>query len=77
MHRDVKPSNFLLGTRDFVYLIDFGIARTTSQTGLTSAGSTLRMMAYMAPERFSTGRSDPRSDIYALTCVLHECLTGR
>jgi ABC-type amino acid transport substrate-binding protein len=77
VHRDVKPSNIFLATRDFVYLIDFGIARTTSQTGLTSAGSTLGTMAYMAPERFKTGRSDPRSDIYALTCVLHELLTGR
>ncbi|CAN5288131.1 bifunctional serine/threonine-protein kinase/transporter substrate-binding domain-containing protein [soil metagenome] len=77
VHRDVKPSNIFLAARDFVYLIDFGIARTTSQTGLTSAGSTLGTMAYMAPERFKTGKSDPRSDIYALTCVLHECLTGR
>jgi serine/threonine protein kinase len=77
VHRDVKPSNIFLAARDFVYLIDFGIARTTSQTGLTSVGSTLGTMAYMAPERFESGRSDPRSDIYALTCVLHECLTGQ
>jgi serine/threonine protein kinase len=76
VHRDVKPSNIFVAARDFVYLIDFGIARTTSQTGLTSVGSTLGTMAYMAPERFKSGQSDPRSDVYALTCVLHECLTG-
>ncbi|HEV7421447.1 MAG TPA: transporter substrate-binding domain-containing protein [Mycobacterium sp.] len=76
VHRDVKPSNIFVAARDFVYLIDFGIARTTTQTGLTSVGSTLGTMAYMAPERFKTGYSDPRSDIYALTCVLYECLTG-
>ncbi|MCW2559982.1 MAG: protein kinase [Mycobacterium sp.] len=76
VHRDVKPSNILVAAKDFVYLIDFGIARTTSQTGLTSVGSTLGTMAYMAPERFKSGQSDPRSDVYALTCVLHECLTG-
>jgi serine/threonine protein kinase len=76
VHRDVKPSNIFVSAKDFVYLIDFGIARTTSQTGLTSVGSTLGTMAYMAPERFKSGQSDPRSDVYALTCVLHECLTG-
>jgi serine/threonine protein kinase len=77
VHRDVKPSNIFLADRDFVYLIDFGIARTVSQTGLTSVGSTLGTMAYMAPERFKDGHSDPRSDTYALTCVLYQCLTGR
>ena len=77
VHRDVKPSNIFLADRDFVYLIDFGIARTASQSGLTSVGSTLGTMAYMAPERFKDGHSDPRSDIYALTCVLYQCLTGR
>jgi ABC-type amino acid transport substrate-binding protein/predicted Ser/Thr protein kinase len=77
VHRDVKPSNIFLAERDFVYLIDFGISRTVSQTGLTSVGSTLGTMAYMAPERFKDGHSDPRSDTYALTCVLYQCLTGR
>lgn len=76
VHRDVKPSNILVAAKDFVYLIDFGIARTTTETGLTTVGSTLGTMAYMAPERFKSGQSDPRSDVYALTCVLHECLTG-
>ncbi|MDT5129565.1 MAG: hypothetical protein QOH54_5209, partial [Mycobacterium sp.] len=76
VHRDVKPSNIFIAAKDFVYLIDFGIARTTTETGLTTVGSTLGTMAYMAPERFKSGQSDPRSDVYALTCVLHECLTG-
>jgi ABC-type amino acid transport substrate-binding protein/predicted Ser/Thr protein kinase len=75
-HRDVKPSNILITDRDFVYLIDFGLARSAGEAGLTTAGSTLGTMAYMAPERFEGKPVDPTSDIYALTCVLYECLTG-
>lgn len=76
IHRDVKPSNILITDRDFVYLIDFGLARTAGEAGLTTAGSTLGTMAYMAPERFEGKPVDPTSDIYALACVLYECLVG-
>ncbi len=76
IHRDVKPSNILITDHDFVYLIDFGLARTAGEVGLTTAGSTLGTMAYMAPERFEGKPVDATSDIYALTCVLYECLTG-
>jgi ABC-type amino acid transport substrate-binding protein/predicted Ser/Thr protein kinase len=76
IHRDVKPSNILITEREFAYLIDFGLARTAGEAGMTTAGSTLGTLAYMAPERFNQGQSDPRSDVYALTCVLYESLTG-
>lgn len=77
VHRDVKPSNVLVANaRDFVYLIDFGIARATTDTALTNTGHTMGTLAYLAPERFS-GTTDPRADVYSLACVLYECLTGQ
>jgi serine/threonine protein kinase len=77
VHRDVKPSNILLTHNDFAYLIDFGIARATTDTALTSANTTIGTWAYMAPERFNAGETQPSSDIYALACVLYQCLTGQ
>ena len=76
VHRDVKPSNILLDKNDFAYLIDFGIARATGDTSLTGTGGMIGTWHYMAPERLGAGEADTRADIYALTCVLYECLTG-
>ncbi|QLL10161.1 protein kinase [Mycobacterium vicinigordonae] len=75
VHRDVKPSNILITGRDFAYLIDFGIARAAADTAMTKTGHMIGTLAYMAPERFN-GTTDPGSDVYALACVLYECLTG-
>ncbi|BBY28061.1 bifunctional serine/threonine-protein kinase/transporter substrate-binding domain-containing protein [Mycolicibacterium sediminis] len=76
IHRDVKPSNILLTAGEFAYLIDFGLARTAGEAGMTTAGNTLGTLGYMAPERFEGGPIDGRADTYALTCVLYELLTG-
>jgi serine/threonine protein kinase len=76
VHRDVKPSNILLDQDDFAYPIDFGIANDVAATKLTNTGVLIGTLAYMAPERFTTGSADARADVYSLACVLHECLTG-
>jgi serine/threonine protein kinase len=75
VHRDVKPSNILITNNDFTYLIGFGIARAAGETGLTSTGLTVGTWSFMAPERFREGEIGPSSDIYALACVLYQCLT--
>ncbi len=76
VHRDVKPSNILITEQGFAYLIDFGIARSAGEAGLTTTGGWIGTLSYMAPERFSSGRADARSDIYALAGVLYQAMTG-
>lgn len=76
VHRDVKPSNALVTNRDFVYLIDFGIAQDAGGPKLTGTGTIVGSWAYMAPERFTEGSSAASVDVYALACVLYECLTA-
>src|ERR1700751_11426 len=75
-HRDVKPENILISGDDFAYLVDFGIASATSDEKLTQFGTTVGTVKYMAPERFSDSEVTYKADIYALACVLYECLTG-
>ncbi|MCP9270658.1 serine/threonine-protein kinase [Mycolicibacterium arenosum] len=75
-HRDVKPENILVTPQDFAYLVDFGIANAKTDEKLTEMGSAVGTYDYMAPERFSSGEVTYRADVYALACVLHECLTG-
>jgi serine/threonine-protein kinase len=76
VHRDVKPSNIMVGTDGFVHLIDFGIAHRLDQPALTANDNIVGTLAYMAPERFE-GSADGRADQYSLACVLYECLTGQ
>jgi serine/threonine-protein kinase len=77
IHRDVKPANILLADDDFACLLDFGLANAASDAKLTSTGFTMGTFAYMAPERLSADAEiDRRVDVYALACVLYECLTG-
>lgn len=76
VHRDVKPQNILVTPNDFAYLVDFGIAEASGDTHLTMAGYQVGTFDYMAPERFGTGKATPAVDVYSLTCVLYQALTG-
>jgi serine/threonine protein kinase len=77
VHRDVKPGNILLEeTTDHAYLTDFGVAKQTTARGLTSTGHFLGTVEYAAPEQIEGGPVDARTDVYALGCVLYECLTS-
>jgi hypothetical protein len=76
IHRDVKPQNIIVTPADFAYLVDFGIAEALGDSRLTMAGTQIGSFAYMAPERFNDERCSPAVDVYSLTCVLYEALTG-
>ena len=81
VHRDIKPGNILLSERGEPLVADFGIALAVAQAGagrITETGLSLGTPHYMSPEQ-ATGDRDvgPRSDVYALGCVLYELLAGQ
>ena len=77
VHRDIKPENVLLTSDDFAYLVDFGIAYGGGEATVTKTGMIIGSCAYMATERLGGQPGGPASDVYSLTCLLYECLTGR
>ncbi|HUK94662.1 MAG TPA: serine/threonine-protein kinase [Gaiellaceae bacterium] len=81
IHRDVKPANVLLeagpGGEDHAYLADFGLTKNVdSHSGITGTGQFVGTIDYMAPEQIEGREVDSRVDVYALGCVLFECLAG-
>ncbi len=80
VHRDCKPSNALLGwagSEEVAYLSDFGlIKRLGEDSGATVSGRWVGTVDYAAPEQIEGGTVDPRTDTYALACVLFKAITG-
>jgi serine/threonine protein kinase len=76
VHRDVKPGNVLLDTDGTALITDFGLAKDNQATVLTRPGQALGSMDYMSPEQIRGEEVTAATDVYALGCVLCECLTG-
>jgi serine/threonine-protein kinase len=77
VHRDVKPANILLDQQGVVYITDFGLAKDSQGSVLTLPGQALGSMDYMAPEQIRGEQVTAATDIYALGCVVYECMCGR
>jgi class 3 adenylate cyclase/ABC-type transport system substrate-binding protein/streptogramin lyase len=78
VHRDVKPGNILLDAGDRAYLADFGLAKhAATVNSLSREGVFSGTIDYVAPEQIQGRDVDGRTDVYALACVLFECLAGR
>ncbi|MET8348311.1 MULTISPECIES: protein kinase [unclassified Micromonospora] len=76
VHRDVKPSNLLVHDDGTVVLVDFGVARSTNVTSITSTNAVPGTALYMAPEQAAGRPVSGATDIYALGAVAYCCLTG-
>jgi len=76
IHRDIKPANMMLTPQGVIKLMDFGIARSTQDLGMTATGTTLGSLDYMSPEQVKSEPTDARSDLYSLGVSLYEMVTG-
>jgi serine/threonine protein kinase len=77
VHRDLKPNNIMIDDNGNSRIMDFGIARTIKEKGITGSGVMIGTPEYMSPEQVEAKEVDQRSDIYSLGIIMYEMLTGR
>ncbi|MEO1523831.1 MAG: protein kinase [Planctomycetota bacterium] len=73
LHRDIKPANLMLDQAGIVWVMDFGLAKSTEEDDLTRDGEMIGTLRYMAPEQ-CVGQPESRSDVYSLGLTLYELL---
>jgi len=77
VHRDLKPQNVMVDEEGNARIMDFGIARSIKEKGITGAGVMIGTPEYMSPEQVEGKEVDQRSDFYSLGTILYEMVTGR
>ena len=77
VHRDLKPQNVMIDKEGNARIMDFGIARSLKEKGITGAGIMIGTPEYISPEQVEGKEADQRSDIYSLGVIMYEMVTGR
>jgi serine/threonine protein kinase/Flp pilus assembly protein TadD len=77
IHRDLKPQNIMRDQHGRIVVMDFGLARSLGDTGMTQTGAIVGTLEYMSPEQALGTTLDQRSDIFSVGLIFYELLTGK